>query len=72
MACLVKMKTLKSSSEEEGVRGKKQNKTQSHIKRPYLASSQGVLALAFNGLLSALQSRSDFGGWGGVWTPVAW
>lgn len=46
MACLVKMKALKSSSEEESFRGAKKKKT-THIKRPYLASSQGVLALAF-------------------------
>lgn len=49
----VKMKALKSSSEEEHFRWEK------HIKRPYLASSQGVLALAFNGLPLAQQFHSD-------------
>lgn len=46
MAHFVKMKALKSSSEKESFRGKKKIK---HIKRPYLASSQGVLALALIG-----------------------
>lgn len=56
MASLVKMKALKSSSEEESFRGWG---GETHIKRPYLASSQGVLALAFNGLPLAQQSHSD-------------
>lgn len=54
MAHLVKMKALKSSSEEEGFDWRKEK----HIKRPYLASSQGVLALAFfNRLTLARQSH---------------
>lgn len=64
MASLVKRKALKSSSREDsfkkllqggqlwgGVGGVKQ------VKRPYLASSQGVLALAFNRLPLAQQSH---------------
>lgn len=69
MASLVKRKALKSSSREDsfkkllqggqlwggvgwgGVGGVK------HVKRPYLASSQGVLALAFNRLPLAQQSH---------------
>lgn len=65
MACLVKMKALKSSSEEESFRGG----GTTHIKRPYLASSQGVLALAFNGLPLAQQSHSDFRVFG-LWVAV--
>lgn len=49
MACVVKMKALKSSSEEESVGGDGGVGGNTH-KRPYMASSQGVLALAFNRL----------------------
>lgn len=51
MACLDKMKALKTPLKRRASgQGKKQKKKNPHIKRPYLASSQGVLALAFNGL----------------------
>lgn len=56
MASLVKMKALKSSSYKESFRRGRKKK---HIKRPYLASSRGVLALAFNGLPLARQFHSD-------------
>lgn len=58
MACVVKMKALKSSSEEESVgggvgwggEGEGMGGGGNTHKRPYMASSQGVLALAFNRL----------------------
>lgn len=50
MACLTRMKALKTSSKEESLWGeKKQNKQKKNTthKKALLASSEGVLALAF-------------------------
>lgn len=66
MASFVKMKVLKSSSTRRALRGGEKT---THIKRPYLASSQGVLALASNGLPLAQQSHSDLRV-SGLWVAI--
>lgn len=63
------MKALKKTLRRRALGGEKTKTKPTTIKRPYLASSQDVLALALNGLPLAQQYHSDLRV-SGLWVAV--